>query len=99
MRAGVRRLGFRCMREGITVTELLNYERGDEWIDEHHLYLVEEPGGNVPRLEVATLRHGLHWSWPRMERQLRAAGFADFTAHAFTGAGGCHCNLVVARRV
>lgn len=74
------RLGFRHAEAGVAVTETLARERGPDFIDEHHLYVIEESGER--RLEVFTARQVYAWDWDRIEPILRAADFRRFTSQA-----------------
>jgi len=90
-------LGFRHADGNVSVTQALVQDKGLDYIDRHHLYLIEERG-KEPRLEAMTMRHGLKWHWPKMEAFLTHAGFCEFTTKEFIGANGKPSSLVVAKR-
>ena len=73
-------------------------ERGAEWMDEHHLFLVEEAGRT--RLETATIRQPVLWHWPLLAEMFAAAGFASLHAREFPSraADGGPVRLNIARR-
>ena len=88
--------GFHCSDDRLSVTEALVIEKGDDYIDRHHLYLIDEEGDR--RLEAMTMRHVYKWQWPKMEGFLRAAGFREFTTKEFIAANGRPFPLIVAAR-
>jgi SAM-dependent methyltransferase len=67
---------------GTRCTSLLVREKGDSFIDEHHLFLIEECG--MRRLESATIRQPILWDWPILVDLVRHAGFAHLETRHFT---------------
>ena len=70
-------------REGTRCTAIAVRELGDTYLDEHHLYLIEE--GGAQRLEVATLRQPATWHWPLLVELFESAGFTDLKTRTFPG--------------
>jgi len=58
-----------------SVAHLVARERGDTWIDEHHVYVILEDGSL--HCETARLRQPFHRDWPDVSRLVREAGFVD----------------------
>ncbi|MCG3180756.1 MAG: hypothetical protein BIFFINMI_03119 [Phycisphaerae bacterium] len=87
-----------CRDADTRCTCLLCRERGEDFIDEHHLYLVEQGGRR--RLETATIRQPVRWDWPDLADLFAAAGFSDLDTLEFPGAGhgGVTIRLNVATR-
>lgn len=93
---GRHRLGLSA-RDGTTaVQEVVFFEKGPDFIDEHHLYVVDEDSSK--RIETWCLRCAVKWSWPRIEPLLKSAGFVSFEARELIAANGKPFHLVVARR-
>ena len=84
--------------EATRCTSLLVREKGDTYIDEHHVFVVEESGAR--RLETATIRQPLCWHWPLLVEMLRGAGFSRVETRTFPGQGqgGADFSLNVATR-
>ena len=91
---GKYRLGWQHSDGAISVTECLVLERGSDFIDKHHLYVIDEDG--CKRLEAMTMRNVVKWHWPLMEQFLRAAGFQRFGIKEFIAANGRPFHLVTA---
>lgn len=89
-------LGMRASRGGTSVQEVVCFDKGSDFIDEHHLYIVDEDGAR--RLERWCIRITLKWSWPRLEQALTGAGFVSFSTKEFIAANGKPFHLVVAQR-
>lgn len=70
------RVAWDHTHDGTTVTLTVLAERGEDFIDEHHLYLVREQGG-APRLETLTMRRVYRWDWHALAPLLAEAGFVD----------------------
>lgn len=66
-------------------TALLARSRGDDFIDRHHLYLIEQ--GGEQRLETATVRHPLDWFWQQLKDMFLGAGFSRLETREFRGMG------------
>jgi len=60
--------------------------RGDDWIDEHALYVVREAGA-APRLETATVRRHFQWTRAAIEEAACEAGFASVETRSIEGCG------------
>jgi len=90
-------VGFHHVQGGAEVTEIQVAEKGPDYIDRHHIYVVEAETG-APRLESTTMRCVYKWDWDVIEPFLRRAGFRAFSTKDFTGDGGRPFQLVVAER-
>jgi SAM-dependent methyltransferase len=66
-------------------TSLLARERAEDYIDEHHIYLIEEY--SEPRLESATIRQPFYWHRPLLEKLFAKAGFSSLQDRTFHGMG------------
>jgi SAM-dependent methyltransferase len=55
-------------------------EKGEDFLDRQHLFLIEE--ATVQRLECATIRESVHWTWERLLRLFSEAGFSDLATYA-----------------
>jgi len=80
----------------ISVQEVVFAEKGDDYIGEHHVYVVRDESGR--RVENWCLRCSLKWGWATIEPFLRKAGFQSFETKKFTAANGKPFDLVVATR-
>lgn len=89
-------LGIRAGDGERSMQEVVFLERGPDFIDEHHLYIVAE--GGVSRVESWCLRCALKWGWPRIQPLLEEAGFSTFGTKEFIAANGKPFHLVVAGR-
>ncbi len=69
----------------VRCTSLLARERAADYIDEHHLFLIEE--GDEQRLETATLRQPVYWHWSLLEEMFLGAGFSTVQTREFRGMG------------
>jgi len=90
------RLGMRAADECISVQEVVFLEKGPDFIDEHHIYVVDD--GGTRRVESWCVRCSVKWSWPRIRPFLEHAGFSSFGAKEFVAANGKPFHLVVAGR-
>ncbi len=79
-----------------SVQEAISFDKGPDFIDEHHLYMINEVG--VRRVETWCLRCCLKWSWPRIFHFLKEAGFSSFDTKQFVAANGNPFHLVLAER-
>lgn len=79
-----------------SVQEAIFQEKGADYVDEHHLFMVNDAG--APRVETWCLRCTLKWSWPRIEPFLRNAGFSTFATKEFIAQNGKPFHLVLAQR-
>lgn len=70
------RVAWEHTREGRTVTLTVLAERGDDIIDEHHVYL-DRRRDAAPDLGTLTMRRVYRWDWAAMSELLRAAGFRE----------------------
>lgn len=52
---------------------------GEDFIDRHHMFLIEEAGEQ--RLECVCIRESMHWHWERLVEVVRAAGFATLSTY------------------
>ncbi len=82
----------------VRCTSLLARDRRDDYIDEHHLYLIEE--GAAQRLETATIRQPVYWHWCLLREMFDEAGFSRLETLEFRGMGrgGSDFTLNVATR-
>ena len=62
-------------------TALRFHERFDDYIDTHHVYLIEQAGWQ--RMETATVREAAYWHAPLMNEILSAAGFSRTETRSF----------------
>ncbi len=53
---------------------------GEDFIDRHHLFLIEEAG--TQRLESVTIRESLYWDWDRLVEVFQRAGFSTLSTYA-----------------
>jgi len=85
-------------RAGVACTSVLVREKGEMYVDEHHIFLIAE--GGVQRLETATIRQPVYWHWPLLLEMVRQAGFSRLETRTFPGlgAGGTTFKLNVATR-
>jgi len=83
--------------DGVRCTSIYVRERGDMYVDGHHLFLIEDHGQH--RLETATIRKPVYWDWETLESLFSDAGFSDLTTRTFPGLGngGADITLNVAR--
>ncbi len=70
---------------GTRCTSICVREKGDMYVDEHRLFLVEE--GGVQRLETATIRQPAYWHWEALQEMFRDAGFSRLQTRSFDGLG------------
>ncbi len=69
------------------VTLTVVNDRGPDWIDQHHLFVVRE--GDAPaRLDALTLRRVYRWDWHAMTAALARAGFVGMRSHHFPNVKG-----------
>lgn len=68
---------------GTRCTSVLVRERGDTFVDEHHVYLIEQKGES--RIETASIRQPVTWHWDVLDEMFREAGFASLDTHTFAG--------------
>jgi len=66
-------------------SSILAREKGDLYVDEHHVYLIEEAGAQ--RIETASVRQPLYWNSAVLEELFDAAGFSSFETRQFEGMG------------
>ncbi|MBN1346771.1 MAG: class I SAM-dependent methyltransferase [Phycisphaerae bacterium] len=66
-------------------TALLARDRREDYIDEHHLFIVEE--GGEQRLETATIRQPIYWHWALLKDMFHRAGFSHLETREFCGMG------------
>ena len=90
-------MGWRHSEDQLSVTQVIVQEKGQDYIDSHHLYLIEGSQEEC-RLEAMTVRRTLKWRWPRMEAFLRAAGFVGFASKEFAAEDGKAYPVVIATR-
>jgi len=89
-------LGFRAAEGKTSVQEVVFLEKGPDFIDEYHLYIVDANG--TRRLDEWCLRCPVKWSWQKIQPFLSQAGFASFGTKEFIAANGRPFNLVLAER-
>jgi SAM-dependent methyltransferase len=91
-------VAWTCERDGIRCTDVLVREKGDGFVDEHNVYLIED--GSSPRLETATIRQPVCWHWPLLDEMFGKAGFSKLETRAFEGlgAGGSTIKLNIATK-
>jgi hypothetical protein len=64
----------------VTCTKMSVGALGADFLDRHHLFLIEEAG--TQRLECVTIRESVHWSWERLVVLFREAGFSKLSTYA-----------------
>ena len=89
-------LAWEHERAGTRVSLALLNERGDDYIDQHHFYVVRE--NDTKRLESFTMRRVYRWDFHALSRALEDVGFGDVTSHAFRNVKGHTYALNLARR-
>jgi hypothetical protein len=57
-------------------------DKGKDFIDEHHIYRVKEPGGDE-REERLTMRRVYRWDWYHLTPLLAEVGFVDIRSEQF----------------
>ena len=74
--------------DGLRCTALKFREKGDMFVDSHHIFLVDD--GGALRLETATVREPCYWHWDVLEEMFCEAGFSTLETLTFerAGAGG-----------
>lgn len=72
-------LNWRHTLGPVTCASMTLGSRGEDYIDWHLLYLIEED--NVPRLEHLALRESMRWDWDRLVEMTAEAGFHALTTH------------------
>jgi SAM-dependent methyltransferase len=80
-------LAWEHEREGTRVSLTVVNERGEDWIDQHHLFVVREPGARA-RLESFTQRRVYRWHWRAMRAALARAGFGRVRCEHFENVKG-----------
>jgi len=93
---GRHRPGIAAVDGRTAVQEVIFSEKGTDYIDEHHLYVVRD--GDEQRIESCCLRVALKWGWATIQPFLEEAGFMSFTTKEFVAANGEPFHLVVAVR-
>ena len=93
---GRHQLGMQASDGRTSVQEVVCFEKGLDFIDEHHLYVIEEDGAR--HLDNWRLRCTVKWGWPRIQEFLRDAGFCEFGTKEFVAANGRPFHLVLAIR-
>lgn len=81
------RIAWDHTHEGTTVTLTVLAERGEDFIDEHHLYLVRERE-SAPRLETLTMRRVYRWDWHALAPLLSEVGYVDLRTDHFQNVKG-----------
>jgi SAM-dependent methyltransferase len=77
-------LAWQHTEEDCTCTCVVSRDRGEDYVDENHLYVVNAIGAS-PHLESATLRRYFRWEWEQIEGAALSAGFSALETIAFTG--------------
>lgn len=81
------RIAWDHVHDGTRVTLTVLAERGEDFIDEHHLYLVRE--GEAPAtLSSLTVRRVYRWDFARLAPLLVEAGFVDLRSDHFENVKG-----------
>ena len=91
-------LAWEHRREDTSVSLALLNERGEDFIDQHHFYVIRE-GRAAPRLETLTMRRVYRWDFHAITRLLGEVGFGDVVSHAFRNVKGHSYALNLARRI
>jgi len=90
-------LAWEHRRGDTTVSLALFNERGEDFIDTHHFYVIHE-GAASPRHESFTMRRVYRWDFYALSRLLREVGFGEVVSHAFRNVKGQTYALNLARR-
>jgi SAM-dependent methyltransferase len=92
-------LDWRFATEQVTCTCLHARERGSDFIDDHHLHVIDSPDGGQ-RLETATIRQWFRWDRDCLDNLARCAGFGQISTETFSGYGfgGTSFTRIVARK-
>jgi SAM-dependent methyltransferase len=64
----------------VTCTKMSVGALGADFLDRHHVFLIEEAGAQ--RLECVTIRESAHWSWARLVALFHEAGFSHLSTYA-----------------
>jgi SAM-dependent methyltransferase len=90
-------LSWRHTEGPITCTSISLGSLGEDYIDWHLLYLIEEQA--APRLEHLAIRESMRWDWDRLVEIVGEAGFSGLATHADAewSPGGRPVGLNVAR--
>lgn len=89
-------LAWEHEKDGTRVSLALMNERGEDFIDQHHFYVIRER--EKKRLESSTMRRVYRWDFHALARALEDVGFGDVTSHAFRNVKGHGYALNLARR-
>jgi SAM-dependent methyltransferase len=92
------RLDWRHAEGDVTCTGLTMSDLGNDFIDWHLLFAIEEAG--APRLERATIRESKRWHWQRLVEFFHEAGFASLSTlkHQEWSSDAMPAGLHVARK-
>lgn len=72
--------------DDLEVTLSIESERGDDYIDEHHVYTIRERG--AVRTEKLTMRRVYRWDWSAISRVLEDVGYVDLRSDRFPNVKG-----------
>ena len=89
-------LGWDLQRGETSVTLTRVNERGHDYIDQHHLFVIRE--GGRARLESLTMRRVYRWDWHGITPRLAAAGFVDARSEHFRNVKGHTFSMNLCRR-
>ncbi len=81
------RVAWDHARGGARVTLTILATRGEDFIDEHHLYLARE-GEGPARLETLTMRKVYRWDWHALAPLMREEGFHELRTDHFQNVKG-----------
>ena len=81
------RIAWQHEREGRRVSLTIVAERGDDYIDEHHLYHVRDGAGPL-QLEALTMRRVYRWDHFHLAPLLEDVGFVDIRSDHFQNVKG-----------
>jgi len=93
---GRTQLAWEHEKDGTRVSLALMNERGADFIDQHHFYVIAE--AEKKRLESFTMRRVYRWDFHALSRALKDAGFSSVESHAFQNVKGHGYALNLARR-
>jgi SAM-dependent methyltransferase len=91
-------LDWRHTEGPVTCTKMSVRTLGEDFLDRHHVFLIEETGAQ--QLECVTIRESVHWSWARLVALFHKAGFSHLSTYAVQqwSSSGMPAGLNVATR-
>jgi SAM-dependent methyltransferase len=72
-------LSWRHTEDSVTCTSMSVGSLGDDYIDWHLLYLIDER--DTPRLEHLTIRESMRWRWDSLSEIVHGSGFSGLSTY------------------